>query len=194
MIRINLLPPEYAAAQSKKEQQIIFGGAGALVVAFLMIFWMIESRKAARLERQINDAEAELRKFQAIISQIESIEANKKQLTAKRDVIRNLNRSRLIYPVFFEDILPIIPSDVWVTNVIINEQGQGMKVTMTSNALSNFALATWLTNLQQSTHFSSVDLSPISYNNNPETGAQTLAFTITCTYQHQGPFPLQEFN
>jgi len=193
LIRINLLPPEYAAAQSKKEQQVVMGSAAASIVVVLFMFWFVQSRKAARLEKQIEEADAELRKFQAIISQIDSIEANKKQLTSKRDVIRNLNRSRLIYPVFFEDLLPIIPSDVWVTNVQILEQGAGMKVTMASNALSNFALATWLTNLQQSTHFSGIDLSPISYSNNDQNG-QTLSFSITCMYQHQGPFPLQEFN
>lgn len=169
------------------------GSAAASIVVVLFMFWFVQSRKAARLEKQIEEADAELRKFQAIISQIDSIEANKKQLTSKRDVIRNLNRSRLIYPVFFEDLLPIIPSDVWVTNVQILEQGAGMKVTMASNALSNFALATWLTNLQQSTHFSGIDLSPISYSNNDQNG-QTLSFSITCMYQHQGPFPLQEFN
>lgn len=192
MIRINLLPPEYAAAQAKKEQQVILGSGGAVAVVILFLFWFGQSRKAARLDRQIQEADAELKKYQAIISQIDSIEASKRQLTAKRDVIRNLNRSRLVYPVFFEDLLPIIPSDVWVTNVQIIEQGAGMKVTMASSALSNFALATWLTNLQQSTHFSAVDLSPISYASNDKNG-QTLTFSISCMYQHQGPFPLQEF-
>jgi type IV pilus assembly protein PilN len=193
LIRINLLPPEYAAAQAKKEQQLILGTVAGVLVVFLFLFWFIQSRRAARLERQIEEADAELRKFQAIISQIETIENSKKQLLAKRDVIRNLNRSRLIYPVFFEDMLPIIPSDVWVTNVQIQESGTAMKVVMASNALSNFALATWLTNLQQSTHFTNVELSPISYANNDQ-GGQTLTFSITCSYQHQGPFPLQEFN
>ncbi len=193
MIRINLLPPEYAAAQAKKEQQIILGTVAGVVVLFLFLFWFIQSRRAAKLERQIEEADAELRKFQAIISQIETIENSKKQLLSKRDVIRNLNRSRLIYPVFFEDMLPIVPSDVWVNNVQITESGQSMKVVMASNALSNFALATWLTNLQQSTHFTGIDLSAISYSNNDQ-GGQTLTFSITCNYQHQGPFPLQEFN
>lgn len=194
MIRINLLPPEYAAAQDKREQQVLFGTAGVILVVILFTFWFLQSRKAARLERQINEAEAELKKFQAIISQIEVINTSKKQLTDKRDVIRNLNQSRLTYPVFFEDMLPIIPSDVWVTNVQITEQGTGgMKIVLNSNALSNFAVATWLTNLQQCNHFSGIELSQISYASN-EQGGQTLTFTITCSYKHQGPFPLQEFN
>jgi len=98
----------------------------------------------------------------------------------------------LIYPVFFEDFLPIIPSDVWVTNIQITEQANQMKVTMNANALSNFALATWLTNLQQSTHFSGVELGAISYTPT-EPGPPTLSFTLTCIYQHQGAFPLSDY-
>jgi len=194
VIRINLLPPEYDQAQAKREQQILFGGVGAVLVVFLALIWVFQARRASALEVKIINAQAELAKFQAIVSQIEKIEQDKARLTAKRDVIRNLNRSRLVYPVLFEDLLPIIPSDVWVNNINLQEQGTNMKVSMNSSALSNFAVATWLTNLQQSRHFTGVELSAISYSTTGETGGQTLSFSITCQYQHQGPFPLQEYN
>lgn len=194
MIRINLLPPEFETAQAKREQQVLFGGAGGVVALFLLIFWFAKTREAAALQQQVAQAEAELGKFQAIVSQIEKIEADKRVLSAKRDLIRNLNRSRLIYPVFFEDLLPIIPADVWVTNIQIADRASGpMRITMNASALSNFAVATWLTNLQMPpNHFSNVELSAISYATN-ESG-QTLSFTLSCTYQHQGAFPLSEFN
>lgn len=193
MIRINLLPPEFVAAQDKKNQQVLLGTGGTAITVLLLLFWVIKSRQAAALETKIQESEAELAKFQSIVSQIEKIEQDKAQLSAKRDVIQNLNRSRLVYPVFFEDLLPIIPSDVWVTNIQISEQGGAMRIVFASNAASNFALATWLSNLQQSTHFSGVELSPINYNSG-ETSTQFLSFNITCTYQHKGPFPLSEFN
>jgi type IV pilus assembly protein PilN len=192
MIRINLLPPEYAAAQRKKESQFIAGTAGGVLVLFLSAFWMIKSAQAATLVKKNVAAEAELKKYQAIIAQIDKIEADKRALTSKRDVIRNLNQSRLVYPVLFEDLLPIIPSDVWVNSIQIQELGDRKKLVLASNALSNFAVATLLTNLQQSQHFASIELSPINYSG-PET-SQTLVFTINCTYKHQGPFPLSEFN
>lgn len=193
MIKINLLPPEYEQVQARREQKVIFGLGGVVLAVVLLGFYAIEAKKAAALGAKISEAENDLKKYQAIVSQIDQIEADKKRLSAKRDVIRNLNRSRLVYPVFFEDLLPIIPSDIWISNVQITEMGQGqMKVVMASNALSNFALATWLTNLQQSTHFSGIDLSPISYAKT-ETGS-TLSFVLTCVYQHKGPFPLSDAN
>ena len=195
MIRINLLPPEYEAAQAKKEQQIYFGGAGAIALVILAGFWMFEAGRAAALQTKILNAQAELSRYQAIVSQIERIESDKKKLSAKRDVITSLNMSRLAYPVFFEDFLPLVPGDAWLTNLVLLDQGGGnMKVTMNASALSNFALATWLTNLQQSKDFTNVDLSPISYAQKETVGGQVLSFTLTCNYKHQGPFPLQEGN
>lgn len=192
MIKINLLPPEYIQAQKKKEQQIIFGSVGGFIFLILIGFWGIKKVQAARLEKDITVAEAELKKFQVILDQIDNIEKNKARLTAKRDVIKNLNRSRLLYPVFFEDLLPIIPSNVWVGSIQISESGSSFNVTMQSKALSNFALASWLTNLEQSPHFSGVELGPISYSKSGD-GPPTLSFNLKANYQHKGPMPLSEF-
>lgn len=125
------------------------------------------------------------------------METKKQVLVAKRDVILGLNKTRLAFPVFFEDLLPLIPSDVWVTEVKMDRQnGAGGDYHLNSKALSNFALATWLTNLQQSTHFTNVKLDKISYDygSSEKDGQATLSFTLTFTYQHQGPMPLSENN
>jgi Tfp pilus assembly protein PilN len=194
MIRINLIPPEYPAAQEKKEQQIFLGSLSFCVVVALILFWFIQSRRAAELEHKISDADAQLKGYQSIIAQIDTIEANKKQLIAKRDVIRNLNRSRLIYPVLFEDLLPIIPSDVWVSQIQFADQpNAAVRISMTMNAISNFSVATLLSNLQQSPHFSGTELSPVAYANSEATGQQ-LSFSVNCVYQHKGPFPLMDGN
>ncbi|MFN0116964.1 MAG: PilN domain-containing protein [Elusimicrobiota bacterium] len=197
MIKINLLPLEYEASLVQKEQKILAGSVIAVLVILLSAIWMIKSKEEKNLKIQIAQAEADLSRYQAIVSQIESIELQKTQLEAKRGAIRNLNKSRLVYPVFFEDFLPIIPTEVWMGNINIQDQGapgSPMRISLTCNAISNFAVATFLSNLQQSTHFSAVELGPISYANNAETGTSVLSFNISCVYQHQGPFPLAEFN
>ncbi|OVE77257.1 hypothetical protein BVX98_03205 [bacterium F11] len=190
MIRINLLPPEYAAAQAKKEQQIIFGSIGAILFIVLFGFLGIQKQKAASLQKDISEAQADLNKFKAINAQIETIQKSKRQLLAKRDVIKNLNRSRLTYPVLFEDLLPIIPSDVWVNSINLKEKGSQITLDMRTKALSNFALATWLTNLEESKHFSNIDLGGINYSRREE-GSATLNFNISCNYRHQGALPLE---
>jgi len=192
MIRINLLPPEYEEAQKKREQQIIFGGAGAILVTVLMLFFMMQKSRASALAEDVIKAEAQLKEYQATIAQIEQIERDKARLLQKKNVISELNRSRLIYPVFFEDFLPIIPSDVWITSLKFAEKGGQMAIEMTCSATSNFALAQWLSNLQQSTHFSAIELGTITYTK-VEGQNSTLNFNLNCSYRHQGAFPLAEY-
>jgi type IV pilus assembly protein PilN len=192
MIRINLLPPEYEAKQRSDEQRIIFGGFAGIVVFILGLFWWSQKMRANSLAEEVTKSEATLNEYKATIAQIEQIERDKGRLLKKRNVIRELNRSRLIYPVFFEDFLPIVPADVWLTNLNFSEQGDQIALDMNCGATSNFALATWLTNLQQSTHFSNVELGPISYTKS-DTQGTTLSFNIKCSYRHQGAFPLSEY-
>ena len=115
------------------------------------------------------------------------------KLKAKREVIRNLNRSRLVIPVLFEDLLPIIPSDVWFKGITASNKGQGIHLKFQSNALSNFSLATWLTNLEQSKHFSQVKFDAISYSKKSAGAPPQLRFSLDCQYKHVGPFPLEEY-
>ncbi|MCB4755698.1 MAG: PilN domain-containing protein [Elusimicrobia bacterium] len=191
MICINLLPPEYAEAQSQREQKILFSTVGGCLLACMVLFLGIKKRQAAVLKADIARAQAELDRYQTIVAQMNQIQNDKQKLLEKRDVIKNLNRSRLIYPVLLDDLLPIIPPDVWITNIQFEEQGAQIKISMDNNALSNYALATWLTNLKQCIHFSGVNLvGAISYTKTDQ--GQTLTFKTAGFYQHQGPFPLLE--
>jgi type IV pilus assembly protein PilN len=192
MIHINLLPPEFAEQQSKQEKVVVFGTAGVLVFVVLFFFWFAKRSQSKTLDENIAKAESDLQKYQAIVSQIDRIKQDTQRLTAKRDVITDLNRKRLTYPVFFFDLLYITPGDVWVKSIDTTEQGGNqLRVTMNSNASSNFALATWLSNLQGSPHFSAVDLGPISYATSPE-GGMVLSFSLTCVYGHKGEIEMQK--
>jgi type IV pilus assembly protein PilN len=196
MIRINLIPPEYAELQAQREQKILFGFGGAAVVTVMILFLSVKMIQASRLEVKINEAQSTLHQYQAIVDQIKDIEQKKWRLTAKRDVIVGLNRSRLVYPVFFEDLLPLVPSDVWVTEVKLERtNGNSMEYRLGSRAASNYALATWLSNLQQSTNFSNVKIDRINYDyagGDKETTQPILNFQLSFSYQHQGQMPLTQ--
>lgn len=194
MIRINLIPPEYAEAEAKRQQQFLLGTGGAILVVLMLSFWGIKVAQAKSLQGKIIEAESTLRSYQAIVDQIKEIEDKKTKLTAKRDVILGLNRTRLVYPVFFEDLLPLIPSDVWVTEIRLERSnGNGGDYRLTCKAMSNFALATWLSNLQQSTHFTNTKLDRINYDSSSDKENQSvLSFQLTFSYAHQGPMPLTE--
>ena len=198
MIRINLLPPEYAEAQTRKERNFILAVVGVALSFFLIVVYGFKKAQSADLDRKIIQSESDLKKYQAIVDQIQNIEQQKNKLASKRDVIRNLNSSRLIYPVFLEDLLPLIPADVWVSDFELQRQsGSTLEYRLSSKALSNYALATWISNLEQSVHFSAVKLDQITYeySGDKEKGAPpVLSFSIAFSYQHKGPMPLSKFN
>jgi type IV pilus assembly protein PilN len=196
MIRINLIPAEYAAARAKKEQQILLGAGAGIVVVVLVAFLGFKRSQASSLQEKIQTAESDLKTYQATIDQINQIQADKTRLMTKRDVILGLNRSRLVYPVFFEDLLPLIPSDVWVSDIRFERAaGTSQEYRLSSKALSNFAVATWLTNLEQSTHFTNIKIDRINYEYAPTDKTNpTLSFQLSFSYQHQGPLPLSEMN
>jgi Tfp pilus assembly protein PilN len=198
VIRINLLPPEYSAAQSKNELKVLVAVVSVVVVSLGGLLLIYEKRKAANLDQLIAEQQVKLDQYKNVDSQIQRIESDKRALQSKRDVIRNLNSSRLIYPVFFEDLLPLIPSDVWISDIKLDRQaGPQLDYKLTSRALSNFALATWLTNMEQSTHFSNVKIDRINYEYAGGAEKDTppvLSFQLSFSYQHKGPLPLSEFN
>lgn len=196
MIRINLLPPEYATRQTQKELQFLVFGTVGIALLILMSWLTLKKTQAANLEGDIRKAEDDLGRYQAIVDQIASIEESKRRLSAKRDVIVNLNKSRIFFPVFFEDFLPLVPADVWVSDIRLDSQsGLSANYHMSSKALSNYALATWLTSLQQCPHFSNVKIDRIAYEAPQEKGTPSvLSFNLSFTYQHQGPMPLSEVN
>jgi len=191
MIRINLLPPEYEQAEKKKEAIVLGSGAGIIVMVILLMIWMVQKSRAAALEVKIQQAQAELQTFQTIIEEIKAIEADKRRAEEKLGVIKNLNRTRLVYPVFFEDFIPIVPADVWVTSMNLDEKTDRINISMACKATSNFAIATWLTNLQQSPHFSDLKLGPIGYQKSDQT--TILTYNLDCVYRHSGPMPLSEY-
>lgn len=193
MIKINLIPPEYLQARAKKELQIVMTTILGVFVVVLMSFYFIKKAQAASLLTDISNAEIQLRSLQATREEIDRIQAEKQRLMAKRDAIVTLNKTRMLYPVFVDDFLPLLPSDVWFVDVkLISQSGLTLSYSINTKATSNYAVATLLTNLQQSSNFSNVKIGLISYQNGPSEGETTLTFNLTLTYTRNTPMPFAE--
>jgi Tfp pilus assembly protein PilN len=183
LIRINLLPVEIHAAEVRKQISVLGGAAGGLVVLALVGFWGTRVAKAKDLEKQLVQANEELRKYQAIVDKVTQLEQTRNQLQARRDVIRQLLRGRMVYPRFFEDFMQLLPAEVWITNLNTATDAQGgLTVDVTATSLSNFAIADWLTNLQSSPMCKNVVLGTIQTQEQAEGQAPLLAFTMRFKY------------
>jgi Tfp pilus assembly protein PilN len=188
MIRINLLPREiYAKRQLEQLKMIGLLLAGVVVLA-VAAFSYLQIQKEAKVDQEIGDAKRELVKYQEIDNRVRELDSARGQLSSQRSVIEQLLTGALIYPRFFEDYISLLPSEIWVTsvNTQMNAAG-GLEVTANAQALSNFAIADWLTNLQTSPLCSNVKMGAISGTEESDASPALYSFTMSFSYVRKGP-------
>lgn len=180
MTRINLLPPEIKAAQARNQHiKVISIFCGILVLA-MMGFWSVRFIKAAGLSRRINTVRAELEHYRPIVAQVESLESTRNLIKTRRDVIQQLLKAGLLYPVFFENFLSLKPNGVWLTNLDTQIEGDGLRLSIAAQSSSNYAIADWIYNMENSKYFNKVELGVIT-----ASGAESdavLTFSLSCGY------------
>lgn len=183
MIKINLLPREIYIEDARRQLRAIGVLVVGVFVAGMLGMYFYELNIKRKEEARNVELNTELRKYQAIVDQVNELEQTRNLLRARRDVIKQLLVGRLIYPKFFEDFMALLPSEVWVGSVNTSLDAQGvMSVTISAQSLSNFAIADWLTNLQGSPLCSDVKLGAISTADQGEGKSPILSFGLTFKY------------
>lgn len=183
MIKINLLPREIYVEDARRQIKT----AGVAVAGFLgvimVVAYLYQISVKHREEVRNVELNTELRKYQAIVDQVNELEQTRNLLRARRDVIQQLLIGRLVYPKFFEDFMHLLPSEVWVNSINTSvDPGSGvMSVTVSAQSLSNFAIADWLVNLESSPFCSDVRLGGITTQESADR-APTLSFSMTFKY------------
>jgi Tfp pilus assembly protein PilN len=187
MIRINLLPREIYIEEAKRQIKAVVVSAVLVLLAGLLLIYGWEFNAKHREETKNVELNMELRKYQAIVDQVNELQQTRDLLKARRDVIQRLLVGRLVYPKFFDDFTAILPSEIWVTSIGTTLEGDGvMNVTISAQSLSSFAIADWLTNLQSSPLCSEVKLGTITTQEQGEGKAPLLAFSLTFRYLRRG--------
>jgi type IV pilus assembly protein PilN len=155
MIRINLLPIRELEKRALVRQQLgIFGAILGAVILGFGISWMLDMRASAQLEADKASWQAELGRLKPIVDEVTTMERREKLLNARIETIQRL-RSNQRGPVrVLDELSRNLPEQAWME--IIDESAGVYKVS--GYALTNFAVADLLRNLQRSREFTSVDL------------------------------------
>jgi type IV pilus assembly protein PilN len=155
MIRINLLPVRELKKQASLRRQLyIFGAVIGAVLTGISIVWMMDMQAIAQLDEQKAELRAELERLKPIVDEVNSLERREKLLTAHIDTIQRL-RSNQRGPVrVLDELSRNLPEQTWLET--IDESAGIYKVA--GYALTNFAVADLLRNLQRSGEFTGVDL------------------------------------
>jgi type IV pilus assembly protein PilN len=155
MIRINLLPIRELQKQAQLRQQLyVFAAIVGVVVIGVALLWIMDMRALAALEDEKASLQVELERLKPIITEVNALEQREKLLHARLSTIQRL-RSNQRGPVrVFDELSRNLPEQAWLE--AIDESAGVYKVA--GYALTNFAVADLLRNLQRSTEFTGVDL------------------------------------
>ena len=191
MIKVNLVPSDILEKAHQKQQMLQAGAAGVAVLVLIVLVSLGHIFTLQRLERQLTDDSARLKKLEVIVQQVEELEKTEAALKARLGVITDLLKGRTVYPYFMTDLAKSVPGGIRVKTLAVTGGGSGagpMKLAFTAEAMSNDDIAAWLRKLEAfaDTKSPSDTRTPGKFSG-IELGAVTAAggvysFSVTATY------------
>ena len=155
MIRINLLPVRELQKQAQLRQQLyVFAAIAVVVLIGVGLTWVADRRALAVLEEEKAGLQVELERLKPIITEVNALEQREKLLHARLNTIQRLRGNQRGPVRVFDELSRNLPEQAWLE--AIDEGGGVYKVA--GYALTNFAVADLLRNLQRSSEFTGVDL------------------------------------
>ena len=181
MIKVNLVPSEILAKARQRQLILQAGLVGGVLAVLVVLISMMHWFGLYRLQNDYNYKEAKLKKLGAIVAQVEELEKAAAAVRARLSVIEDLLKGRAFYPFFMSDFARTVPAGVRVNQMTTSTQPNStVKLSITASASSNEDVAAWVRTLQGASHFSGVELGPVS-----ASGARQFSFTITATYTNK---------
>ena len=156
MIRINLLPFRAARKKENVKRQITVYAVTVFVVlgAMAWTYYSVSSRLSA-LKEEEQQIQADLKRFEKDILEINEYEAKIAELRAKLDVIKELEEKKTGPVHLLDEIAMAVPSQqLWLKSY---EEKSGV-LTLQGTAMDNETVARFMTNLEKSDYIKSVDL------------------------------------
>lgn len=155
MIRINLLAVERERPRRRAAlgaaQKITIAASVILVATALGILWWFWSlgQQSARVDQEILDAEAETRRLQSVLMQVQQFEARKAQLQQRVTLIEELRKGQNGPVHMLDAISRSLPDRLWLIELTQNQA----EVTIRGVATSLTALSDFVGNLEGSGYF-----------------------------------------
>ena len=153
MIKVNLVPQEFLDRELQKQRLAqVSVVAGFLAIIFLGVSFS-HYYKSVSLEKRLAEAEVEFKRLEAIVKQVEELEAKAKAVKSRLDVIQDLLVARSFYPGFMTDLLKNLGEGVWLKSLNAAGSGTDLLVTMSCEATGMDAATAWLRQLLVSPTF-----------------------------------------
>ncbi|MBI4802589.1 MAG: hypothetical protein HY796_08715 [Elusimicrobia bacterium] len=183
MIKINLIPPEYLERLDKKAMvaKVVFAGVLAAALVFLVSAWYFN--KARALEARAGRLDRELQSLQGDVDKAKAIEAQIAEVQRYLNAIGSINRGRLLYPHFMQDLLVNLPGTIWFTGIGTTSKGETLSVTLPVRARSTYDLAYWINVLETDPKYAEATLGGISVADSESGKTLTTSIQVKYTYK-----------
>lgn len=186
MIRINLLPVKELQAEVTRRRQLIIGGGVLGLTAILLIgIHLLQSYRLSSLETELAGLRADLQTLNTKIKEVGDLQTRIKDLRGKNKIIADLNKKKSGPVLVMESLANAAPAALWLTDL---KEAAG-SVTLNGVASDNKSIADFMTSLEASKHFKSVELIESTQGIGPTAGFKKFAIKTAVTYQPAEPAP-----
>src|SRR3989338_4332803 len=123
MIRINLLPVRAAKKKESLRQQASVAGLSiVLLVLILGVFYFSIYKKVTNLKESIAKSEQENARLDKELGELKNIEAEKKVVLEKLNIVKQLEVNKRRHINIISDISRAVPGRVWIDSFKETEQ------------------------------------------------------------------------
>lgn len=178
MIKINLLPFREARKKENIRRQItIYCLTTALLITVMIYYFLQLNSTIGSLEEDEKNVKAELAHYQKTVSKINQLEKKIKEINAKLDVIKELEKNKTGPVHLLEEITYAVPRDkLWLSSL----RESGGKLTLSGTAMDNETVALFMTNLEKSDYINSVELQSTRMRSLPQYKLRVSDFVLEC--------------
>ena len=184
MTKINLLPRDLVIKEARPEITLLVLSGAACAVLFFIYIYVAKTIEKKNIETEISTVEKELAQLQVVVDKIAKIKADRDALQSRKSTIEGLVNTRLVYPIFMEDMLKVMPQGMWLLSLNTQSMDGTMSVKFNAVAYSNYIISDLLKSLEQSQVFRNPEISGIT-SSTGDKGRQIKEFSINVDYVNQ---------
>jgi type IV pilus assembly protein PilN len=186
MIRINLLPFKQLAAEVSRRREITIGavvlGVGILAIAAVHFF---QAYHLSSLESELATLRADLQTLNVKIKEVGELQNKIKDLRGKNKIIADLNKKKSGPVLVMENLANATPATLWLTEL----KETGGNLILNGLAVDNKTVADFISGLEASKHFKTVELVEATKGSGAAAGYQKFALKAGVLYQPAESLP-----
>jgi len=155
MIRINLLPVRAKKKRNTSIYQLV-AMSGVLMVSLVTAFTVhtIFQNRVEEREAKVAANEAEIKRLQTIIGEVNELDKQKNRLLNQLAVIDKLEKGKRGPVRVLDELSNSIPKRVWITSF----REQGGTLSLTGAAVDNADISEFMRAMQKQPYFSDIQL------------------------------------